>query len=349
MKTAQTKEGGALTHILNQVQQEIEIIQDDFRALLQSIESSKQDIIAAVMNTIQYEGMEEDNRSMAEAQVAENINDALDSIGRSVRLVGRMGTVTRSAAEISRRAEKTWKEALMDLIRDTKWYRERFPAAYEERKRKKEYERYRQRPELYHARPWAGEQGTKGPDLEGVRPRAANTVVLMKEAQLESLTVAVGELVSRLLRMIQTYFTADSPILQASNKIVGNIKKRMSKKFNEAITRGLKDQLQVLENLFGFEKQPGRYIVSGARAFLIPAAKGLQNALEILQNPLKDVQEVQSFTEEFGKRFEQPAAGSPVAPGEALTSQKKRILERFSMVTERQKRCSVIQRIASSR
>ena len=163
----------------------------------------------------------------------------------------------------------------------------------------------------------------------------------------------------RLFQLVQSHFSSDSPVLQASNEIVGKIKKRMGSRLNsEAVAKGLKDQVQVLENLFGFKTQPGRYVATGGRSFLLPAVRKLNDALDILHDPVRKIEEQQSFQGELSRELgEDPAAGPEgetetttpgPTPGEALSSREK-ILERFSRVTERQKRCSVIQRIASSR
>lgn len=343
---------GALTQVLAEVQQEFEMLHDEFRDVLRALEGNKSQIVDATIAAVGGQVSPEE-QSFMEAQVEDNIDKALDQIHKARLLVGRLGTVTRNGADIARRTEKTWKDTMMDLLRDTKWYRENFPAAYEEKRRKKEYERYRMRPELFHARPWAGEQEDKGLELEDVKVRSSLT--LKKVAQLESITSVVEQLFRRLFRMVQVYFSAGSPILEASNEIVGKIKRKMGRQFNQAVAKGLKDQVQVLENLFGFEKQPGRYIESGGRAFLLPAVKKLQYALEILQNPMKDVEVYQQVGQELDQRFqsETPApapASAPVAtPGEALSSRMKRTLERFGQITERQKRCRTVQRIASSR
>lgn len=352
MKTAQTATG-ALTKVLLQLQQEFEMIDEAFREVLRTLEGSKADIVATTVAAAQAEVSDEE-KGLMEAQVEENMDEAFDEIQKARSIVGRLSVLTRNSAEMSRRTEKTWKDTLKDLIRDTKWYRENFPAEYEERRRKKEYERYRMRPEFFHTRPWAGEHKDKAPELEDVRVRSFSTK-LNKTAQLESIASYVEELFRRLFQVVQTYFGADSPILEASNHIVSRIKGKMGRQLNEAVAKGLKDQVQVLENLFGFERQPGRFIVSGGRAFILPAIKRLQEALEILQNPMKDVGEYQEVGEELSQRYQTdngaaaPAPAPVATPGEALSSRMKNTLERFGRVTERQKRCHILQRIASSR
>lgn len=364
MKIAQRTSGGNLTQVLAQVEQELESLQDDTREILRSLEGNKEAIVAQAIAVTVREA-DPNKRVFLEGVIEENIDDALADIHRARNLVGRLSTVTRNVIEISRRAEKTWHDTLMDFIRETKWYRERFPVQYEERRRRKEYERFRMRPEQFHPRPWRGEEAPgamRGPELEEMRIPAAARIsnpLFQKRAQLEPIAEAIESVFRRLFQIMQTYYMADSPVLQAANRVVGRIKKRMGKQLDSAKARGLKDQLQVLENLFGFEQQPGRYLTSGGRAFLLPVARMLQDALTKLQEPARQAGLAETVTEELAQELQLPTTNIPAVeqqtptapsqPGGLLQSHMKRTLERLSRFTNRQKRCHVIQRIASSR
>jgi len=381
---------GQLTKTLTQLQLEFDRILEDLGDVLQDIESSKEFLINSVVAVVSP-NLPLDKRQYAEDIMSETIDQSVQEIVQAKNWIGRLNNITRNGLDISEKVERSWLDVLKEHLYESKWFRERFPLEYEKRQREKEYQRYRLRPETFYGKPSKDTRETYRvrPDmLEPDIEKASKIPTLQRRAQsmeqvqqiLNQYAAVVEQVLQHLLQLIQSYFSDDSPILNLSNALVSQIKSKRSHQINPTLKEALSDEIQALEALFGSEEHPGKYITSGSRAFLIPAMRSLQNAVQRLYEPTKQLEEIETTTKEVGevaKQIEQqekkkrewfenylremnkprpPRKYYVFNPGperplllETQKDRKKFLLERQGIAANRQKRYQILQRIASSR
>jgi len=382
---------GPLTKQLEQIRFELDDIQEDLKMALRSLNAEKASFIEQAIRAVAPQ-VTPDQQIHLEGILEDTIADITREIEQARNFIGRLSVVTRNSLDITNTVEKAWWEKLRGLVEETRWYRERFPGEYERKQREKEYEHYRIRPETFFERP-----GTKEleelyrtrPELfkqfvQRVQPEASQKHILTKLSQLEELATTLDNITRRIFRLAQEYFGPESPLLEASNKTLGGIKSKQLSQTSQTLRQALGDQIQMIENLFGFEKQPGKYTEIGSKSFLMPAVQALQGASRRLQEPLqqpattqKTIEQLKEPIEEFEKYRQWKPPKSPVEerPEEIHTwptpetremyrkllnlpkkpesgtegARINRLLERRSIIANRQRRCYIIQRIASSR
>ncbi len=222
------------------------------------------------------------------------------------RICDRLRRVGRNGLEIAKALEKNWKDALKSAIKDTKWYKERFPRQVEREQREKQYERYRMRPDLYY-QDWLGDRD-RGPEDIRVPSRRAAGFTIIAQA-LDKVNEAIQGANSAIVNLISKYFAKSqkNPLLEASNEAVKGLRRKPI--MDRLRQQGREDQVRVLETLFGFKNQPGQFIEVGGEAFLAPALQELNHAQEYLKDPIgapQDIADAQAKIKEFQDRDDSP-------------------------------------------
>lgn len=338
----------ALTPLLEQVRADLDNLRQEIHNALRVLEGSREELVNTIVALVSPQGVDPEKRIHLEGYVEESFDAAVNDIHKARNLIGRLSVVTRNGIDITKRVEKTWIEALKKWVKDTKWYREHYPHLYEKERRRKEYERYRMRPEFFHSRPVGLPEPERGPELEEVRVRGSLNRMAQTSNPLEFVTSEIEEIFTHIMQVIHKYFTADSPLLEASNRVLQGVKNKQLRERERAMWQALEDEVRIIENLFGFERQPGRFITTGSRAFLIPAAKLLQSSLTRLHEIPQQVASTQQFTPEEAEALGLPQSTQAEQPVEA-EARLYRVLERRNTNQKRQRRCDILQRIASSR
>jgi len=354
---------GQLTKTLTFVQTELNRLLEQLEEVLRSLEGGKAALINSIKAAVSPNEAQQDVEEMIREEdiIQENITRALQEIAQARSWIGRLNNVARNGVDIAKKVEQTWFEAMKNFVQESRWYREHFPLEYEKRQREKEYERYRLRPETFYGKPTADEMErireiSKShpellrdlPKMEDIKVRSSlQRVAQVKE--LDALIEQVEQITKEIMELITTYFSADSPILEASNNIVGKLKSDRARKIDPTLQEALGDEVQALEAMFGFGEYPGKFITSGNRAFLIPAIKSLQAAMQRLSEPVKQVGETAAIREQVQEDVRQQKPPHPITPSPVRKSRREVLLEKLNIIANRKRRCRIIQRIASSR
>jgi len=382
MKTI--KASGELTKNLSVVQAELDEILEELSEVLRQLEREKRSIIEGVIAQISPD-ISPDDREYEEAIIEANIDEAIEGITQARSWVGRLNNVCRDGLDIAKGIEKTWIESLKDFIHDSRWYRERFPEEYQKRQVEKEYRQYKLHPETFYGKPISREVEKmkellkSNPGIKKELEIAEIVIGLKRQAQVQILgpfTESVEKVIKQILDLIVKYFSDDSPILAASDKIVGKVKSERGRKVIDPILyEALGDRVQTLEALFGSGELPGHFITKGSRAFLVPAVQQLRQSVQTLYSPTeeaavpsqvqKDLKEHQrqiKEEEERKQREKKPQlkfVGQPeVDPGPSLDeymhggyveTRLQVLMERRNITANRKRRCHIVQRIASSK
>jgi len=385
MKTI--KASGELTKNLSVVQAELDEILEELSEVLRQLEREKKSIIEGVIAQVSPNIPPED-REYDEAIVEANLEEIIQGITQARSWIGRLNNIARNGLDIAKKVEKTWFESLRDFVQDSRWYRDRFPEEYQKKQTEREYDQYKLRPETFYGKP-SQQDIERMKEFFKTNPRAKSDLIkdiaqievgMKKRAQVQilgPLTEAVEKVIKRIFDLVIKYFSDDSPILAASDKIIGKVKSERGRKvIDPTLYEALGDKIQALEALFGSGGHPGRFITSGSRAFLVPAIKQLQQSVQTLYSPTeeaavpsqvqKDLKEHQRQTkeeEERKQREKKPQlefVGQPkVDPGPSLDeymygggyveTRLQVLMERRNITANRKRRCHIVQRIASSK
>jgi len=289
---------GSLTKVLEEVQLNLEEIQADIGEVVRDIENNKEKLVAQSLSGLQAQEpiKDQDSEISMREMLIGDIDESIAELNRSHNHLGRFIAVIRGSGDISRKLEKTWWGKLMSVLKDTKWYREHFPAQYEEDRRRKEYEHYRLRPETLYKKDFEPEEEIKVSSLR-----------LKKRATFDIETVAqqLQDIHNRVLHVYQQYFSADSSILEHSNALLKKVRNMEMKEKDRTTRSALSDQVQMVENLFGVDTQPGRLISLGGNAFLMPSAHALQKAMTKIQELLFQSTLTPSALKDIEQNFQQ--------------------------------------------
>lgn len=272
----------------------------------------------------------------------------------------RFARTTQNAQDLSKKTEiwERFKDEVKDLVYESDWYKKRFPADYERRRRKREMQRYRQ------IKPYPEERRELIRPEERVlrtQPFAAQLKErLSKVGQLENIQGYLQELIDQTMELYRGYFTADSPIVKASDKtsktfrylekvpafilgtifskipILSNIAEAFGKMLGGAGTKDkrklIQEQRRMLENVFGFEGQPGKYITMGGDGYVMPIITHTQEAMRGLQELAQATQGEYDVLDEL----------------QQATAKLNRLKTRLGFKKRRQLRAYLLERLASN-
>lgn len=315
-----------LTKALTAVLKELDVIDEAIKSAVEMIRINKGTLTNEIIANLAPKGEDRRvyDRILVEQQVNEAVQGSVKKMQEARRICDRLRKVGRNGLEIAKALEKGWKDALKKAIKDTKWYKERFPRQIEKERREKQYERYRMRPDLYYDE-WLGGRERSPEDIQLSRSRSSfmpKGLVVFAKA-LDEINDVIQAANKAIVNLISKYFakTEDNPLLQASNEAVKGLRRKPI--FDALRQQGREDQVRVLETLFGFKSQPGQFIEVGGEAFLAPALQELTNAQAFLADPINAPQEIEDIAaklKEFRERGDNPPGeegpgGTPPAGG----------------------------------
>jgi len=355
----------SLSQHLNIVQTELEKVIDSLTESLGYMEQRKDELIEAIVVS-QEDPLDEATKRI----VSHSVDDAIKALHQSNEWVKRFSKITIEGMDIAKSMERTWIDSLKEFMEKTKWYREMYPYALEQKQQEKEYKRHRNLPKTYYGpenklrneldriRREDPEGYDKLPKdikdkLESIKAQIEKRIKRTAEAgipEINAIIKLLNEASSLIYNLVYSYFTTSggNAILDASNGLASKIKSERGRKIIKPVLyQALSDEVRILESTFGSEGYPGPYLTSGVKAFLLPAMSNLQEVVDKLEElPWK-----QLSTEEAQREYERLVKldlEETTKPQTSDTEARLQILiTRRNITANRKRRLHMVQRIAS--
>jgi len=286
-----------LTKTLKEVEARLSNVSSGIATLFERLHDEEPAIIEQALKD---RGVPEAHRAHGKAEIEELLETQIyGRLDEAKKLAERFLAVTRKITDISKKVEvwERFKADVKKLVFESDWYKKRFPADYERRRRMRET-------------PWAQETYRRW--LPGREPSeeywyenrpgayrgySADSRQSIKTASLEDIRKQVVGLTEEVYDLVKEYFGAEGPIVSAADNIrdyliklrrpglldkltsipkVGELLGLISgkKEKQEAIS----EIIRIIETIFGYEGRPGQYVTLGEKAFLMPTLLELQGA-----------------------------------------------------------------------